>query len=127
MAKGQVGIVARQCVFEFPEPAVYQWLMKEVFAEGERMGMSKAAIFVEGMREVFFIPGQEIENGGEDVEGKIALGWKKSFLILKWKTLDWYGMDARFKNNGGRGFEVEAAGDVLRRIIDPGAGGCGEC
>ncbi len=114
--KGQVGIMARQGVFEFLQPNVYKRLFEEAFAECKGMGMSKAAIFVGGMGEVFFIPGQEVEYGCEDVEGKVALRGEKSFLVFEGETLDCYWMDAGFKNNGGGRGE----GGAGRRRKQPG-------
>ena len=89
--------------------------------------MSVSPIAVEAVRQVFFIPAQEIEGGGENVEGEIAPAAVNSFADRCFKALDLLRLNSGCIHQPCRPDPELAIADAAVTVINFGAFLIPEC
>src|ERR1700750_191537 len=79
--------------------------------------MRKPAVFILLVRQVFFIPAQQVKGCGKQIKRKIAGSLKESSMIIRFKTVNLLGMDTGFKKQRGGLNEKLLFRKIMRRVI----------
>src|SRR5882672_4608029 len=63
----------------------------------KRVRMCISAEFIRYMWQILFIPAQQIKGRSKNIKWKIATGFKKNFVVIKFKTFDRLFIDSFFE------------------------------